>query len=116
MDIEQVTKNNYLILRVLNTVDIQSDLTELKDLIHKKMDEGQLFMAVSLTAQSHLSSVSIGLVLRCFMDLKERKGNLAIIQPNKNDSELLQLLSFACVIDIYESEDALFAGEERKES
>ncbi len=107
MQIESILKDDILILRILENLDINSELSDVKEVIKKNIKKDIKDIAVSLTPNSRLSSTSIGQLLRCYSILKESDGKLTIIQPNEGDSELLSILSLTCVIDIFKSEDEL---------
>ena len=110
MKIETARKGDVLILRILENLDINSDISELEKIIQKHVQQGNTSIAVSLTENSRLSSMSIGLLLRCYSTLKDIGGKLSLVQPNKGDSDLLHMLSFTCVMDIYNSEEELETG------
>ena len=82
MKIESIKQNDLLILRILENLDIKSDISELEEVIKKHIKKGVVNIAVSLTKNSRLSSMSIGLLLRCYSTLKENNGKLIIIYSN----------------------------------
>lgn len=108
MQIESVAKNDYQILRIQEDLNFNSDLTKLRDIVEELLNKDKVNIAVSLTPKSYLSSMSIGYLLSLYKMIKAKEGNLAVIQPNEEDSDLLEMLSMTSVIQTYDSEDALF--------
>lgn len=107
MKTETVKKKEIMVLRILENLDIKSDISDLQKVIEDIIEKGDVSIAVSLTPNSRLSSMSIGMLLRFYSILKEQGGKLSLVQPNKEDAELLKLLSFTSVMEIFESEDEL---------
>lgn len=107
MEIEFATKNDYYIIRLKSDLRFDANITELKDIVAEKIDEGNGNIAISLTQNSHLSSMSIGTILQCFKLVNDAGGKFALIHPNEEDQDLLETLGFSCMIKIIKSEDAL---------
>lgn len=108
MQIESFYKNDIHIFRIKEDLHFNSDLSELKELIDENLEKGIVNIAVSLTPDSNLSSMSIGTLLQCNTMIKGNGGKLTIVQPNEADYELLEALSLNCLINTYKSEEAMF--------
>ena len=107
MDIETQKFRDYLIVRVKDDLYFDTDVSELRQVIEDNLEHEKNF-AISLTAKSLLSSMSIGTILQCYGMIREKGGNTAFIHPNEGDSDLLETLSFTCVIETYQSEEEFF--------
>lgn len=105
MKIETEKKNDYLILRIKDELDLDTNVSELKKVIEDYIKENEDNFAISMSPSSNLSSMSIGVILQCYQIIKEKGGKLAIIHPNKDDFDLLETLKFTCVIETYRSEE-----------
>ena len=105
MEFETKKKNDYLIVKIKDDLRLDSNISELKIIIEDYIKENELNFAISLSPRSNLSSMSIGIILQCYQIINENEGKLAIIHPNQNDSDLLETLSFTCVIKTYGSEE-----------
>ncbi len=107
MEIEFSSKNDFYIIRLKNDLRFDANITELKDIVAVKIEEGHANIAISLTPDSHLSSMSIGTVLQCFKLVNDTGGQFALIHPNDEDQDLLDTLGFSCMIAIHDSEESL---------
>lgn len=107
MQIESVFKNGYQILRVKDDLNFTSNLSDIKWLVEEYLRQGIVNIAISISAKSYLSSMSIGYLLHCYKMLKEQGGRLAVIQPDSEDTDLLEVLSLTSVIETYTSEEEL---------
>lgn len=105
MKIDTEKKNDYIILRIKDEFDLDSEISEVKKVIEEYIENNEINFAISLSPRSKLSSMSIGTILRCYQIIKEKGGKLAIIHPNKDDFDLLETISFTCVIETYKSEE-----------
>lgn len=104
MDIETEKFRDYLIVRIIDDLYFDTDISELRQVIEDNLEREKNF-AISLSAKSLLSSMSIGTILQCYGMIKDRGGKMAFIHPNDDDSDLLETLGFTCVIETYRSEE-----------
>jgi anti-anti-sigma factor len=107
MQLEKSEKKGYQIIRIQDDLNFNSDLTEVKKVVEDFLAQNKILIAVSLTPRSYLSSMSIGYLLSIYKKVKEKNGILAVIQPNEEDNDLLEMLSMTSVIETYRSEDEL---------
>ena len=107
MNIETEKVRDFLMVRIKDDLYFDTNISELKEVIEDKLDSERNF-ALSLTTKSLLSSMSIGTILQCYGLIHERGGKMAFIHPNDDDSDLLETLSFTCVIETYTSEEEFF--------
>jgi len=107
MELERVEKKGYQIIRIKNDLNFNSDLTEVKKVVEELLAKDQVLIAISLTSKSYLSSMSIGYLLSIYKIVKAKDGILAVVQPNEEDNDLLEMLSMTSVIETYRGEDEL---------
>lgn len=107
MNIELATRNEYLIIRIKDDLYFDTDITEVKSIVEEKIEEGIGNFAISLTPNSHLSSMSVGKILQCYEIVNKKGGKIALVVPSTDDEDLLETLSFTCLIKICKSEDDL---------
>ncbi len=107
MEIELATKNDYQIIRITEDIRLDTNIVDVKTIVEEMVEEGIYNFAISLTPGSHLSSMSIGIVLQCFSLVKDKNGKFALVNPNEDDEELLEVLGLTSLIKICKSEDNL---------
>lgn len=112
MNIESVSKEGYHVLRVKEDLRFNSDLSEVWNMIQEGLESGVKNFALSLTPKSHLSSMSIGTMLQCNKKIKDHGGKLALIQANKEETALLEMLRINRLITHYNSEEELGGDRE----
>lgn len=107
MEIELATKNDYQIIRITEDIRLDTNIIDVRTIVEEMVEEGIYNFAISLTQGSHLSSMSIGIVLQCFSLVKDKNGKFALVNPNEDDEELLEVLGLTSLIKICKSEDNL---------
>lgn len=107
MNIEAEKFRNYLVVRIKDDLNFDTNIVELRQVIEDSLEHEKNF-AISLTKNSFLSSMTIGIILQCYGMIHERGGKMAFIHPNEGDSDLLETLSFTCIIETYRSEEEFF--------
>ena len=111
MQLEKIEKKGYQIIRIKDDLNFNSDLTEVKEVVEDLLIRNKVMIAVSLTPRSYLSSMSIGYLLSIYKIVRVKNGILAVVQPNEEDNDLLEMLSMTSVIETYRSEDELVSKE-----
>jgi anti-anti-sigma regulatory factor len=108
MNLKKEKRDNFLIIRIMDDLHYDSSLNEVRDVIEENLAGGIKNFALYFNSKTHLSSISIGYILNFFTKIKKHNGMMAIIQPNKEDTDLLKMLSTTCIIDTFESEEKFF--------
>ncbi|MBD3420013.1 MAG: STAS domain-containing protein [Chitinivibrionales bacterium] len=110
MLIESSRVNNYLVLKIKEDLGLNSDLTELKNIITEYVDEGITKIALEFTQDSYLYTKSIAILVQCCESIREKNGTMALINPNEDIIDILETINFDSLIQICDSEEKLGAG------
>ena len=110
MNIETYIKNGYRVLRIEGDVTINTDISPLKKAIDDCLEKGELKFGILFPSTTYLFSRSIGTLVQCYEMISSTGGTLAIIKPNQNILDLLNVLGdcyFNNQIQVCESEEEL---------
>jgi anti-anti-sigma factor len=107
MKIDASVRGKYRVIRIENPLKVISDLTELKTLVEGYVQKGERYIAVNFTDASYLYSGAVSVLVNCYKLVREKQGDLCIVEPNRTLLELLKQMSIDAIIDIYASEQDL---------
>jgi len=107
MEIIVSEEKGFHLFRVRENLTLDSNLADLKVKVREYLADGAKNIALSFTPQSRLSSMAIGALLTLQSAITEHGGRMAIVQSSEMDMELLETLSFTCVIDMFKNENEL---------
>ena len=107
MRIEQHHKNGYLVLRIMEDLTLRSDMSELRDIIGKKLSKGITHFAIAFTSRTFLFSKYITVLIQCRKMIQEHHGRLAVIQANDHVVETLNIIGLDRSLEICADEQAL---------
>lgn len=93
MLIENYTKGNYLVLKVMEDLTINHNPSTLKQIVAEYITQGKTHIAFSFTPKTFFTSRLISVITACSQMLKENKGKLAIIITHENMLETLNILN-----------------------
>lgn len=109
MEINVKKNGKFTIIRIENGINAISDLSELKDILDKKLNECDKYIAVSFQDASYLYSGAISVLITCYKMIIDRGGQLCIIELEPKVLELLMQMNIDSLINIYDSEDDMIA-------
>ena len=104
MKIDIYKKGKYQVLRLMEDVGLNTDLSELKSEIERQLSQGVSNIAVAFTQQSYLYTKSIAVLISCSEIIKDAGGHLTIIEANKDIIDILSVIDFDKVIEMHKSE------------
>jgi anti-anti-sigma factor len=107
LNIEISTRGLYKVIRIHDELAIIADISELKYLVNGYVKQGKIFIAVSFTDASYIYSGAVAVLLSIHKDLARDKGELCIVEPNKNLKRIFSTLQLDRVLKVYDSEEAL---------
>jgi anti-anti-sigma factor len=107
MKINFYIKNRYQVIRIEEDLQIISELSELRYLIEGYIKQDKNYIAVCFSDSSYIYSGAIAILIDCFKQIRNRGGDLCIIEPNSDMLSVLTLLNINRMVTIYHSEDDL---------
>ena len=97
----------YKIIRFMQDIGSNADISDILDTIKKEMESGKKRIALSFTKNSYLSSRSISVLIQCSEMIVEAGGDFAVISPNPDMLEVLAEMGLECKVKVYKSEDLI---------
>lgn len=109
MKIDTYSNGLFQIIKLEDELSIISDLSELKFLIDGYITQGKKNIAVEFKDTTYIYSGAIAVLVQCYkaLSFENKKGNLCIIERNKNIRSIFSTLELDRVFKIYCSEDEL---------
>jgi anti-sigma B factor antagonist len=106
MKIETYTSGIYRVLKISGQLVI-SELQELKLLIDGYIERDEKYIAVNFCDVSYLFSGAIAVLITCYTTLRNRDGELSLIEPKPEMMDLLKVMGIDSLIPIYGSDNDL---------
>jgi anti-anti-sigma factor len=106
MNIETYNSGIFRILKISEQIVIE-DLQELKLLIDGYIEQDEKYIAVNFCEASYLFSGAIGILVSIYKSLRDRAGELCLIEPKSDILELLKTMGIDSLIPIFGSETDL---------
>lgn len=107
MEIEALDKNGYRLLRIKEDLAPDTDLKELKTVISSHIDDSVKNLALSFTRDSYFYSRTIAILTQFMGHVKENDGSFAVIHPNGDMLEMIELIGLNKLIETYTSEESI---------
>ena len=107
MKLEDSTKGIYKVITIYDSLSVIADLAELKTKIEEYLEKDDKYIAVKFFDASYLYSGAISILITCYRMIKDKGGDLCILEPNNRILELLIQMNIDSLIDICNSEDEL---------
>jgi anti-anti-sigma factor len=107
MRIEVYQRGIYKIIKIEESLNVISDLSELKSLIDGYLGKGNKYIAVNFTDTTYLYSGAISVLVNCYKSIKAAHGDLCVLEPNREILDLLRQMNIDAIIDLYSSEEEL---------
>lgn len=107
MDYSIAKHNSYTIITISDSINIISELTELKDIINEQLKKGNLNIAVKFLNADYLYSGAISVIVSSYKTIHEQNGELCIIESDGNIMNLLDQMCITNIIPVHSSIDSL---------
>ncbi len=106
---ESYQKGSYTILKFNEVLHLTSNILELETIIDELLNKNIIHIAVQFKEGSYLCSQTGAVLVRCWENIKDQNGDLALIHVNKDIRDFLTVIDFDSLIKIYESDDELLS-------
>jgi hypothetical protein len=107
MKYEKAQKGPYVVFRILEDINLNSDITPLTILVEQNLQMGKKHIAFTFGQNSFLYTRHIAVLVKCLEMLREESGSLAIVHPNRDIMDVLALIDPEHLIVKAETEDDL---------
>lgn len=100
-------RGSYQVIAINEVLCLTSDLNELEDIVNDFLGKGLINIAISFADDSYLHSATGSIILHCWQNIKDKNGNLALINVNKEIRDFLAIIDFDSLIGIYDTDEEL---------
>ena len=107
MKFETIQKGRCVIVRVLEDINLNTDLNSLITVVERGIASGNKDIAFSFGEGSFLYTRHIATLVKCFEILRDKGGTLAVIHPNRDIIDILALIDPEQMIVKADSEEEL---------
>jgi STAS domain. len=105
--VQTIVKNNYTVFKM--TGDLNYDgILYLKQVFEEAFTRGVVQFVLDMENLRTISSYALSIILKLSDTVKAKQGELKIICPAGNVSDVFNVLDIATVIPLYSSEDDLW--------
>ena len=107
MKIEVTDVGMYKLVTVSETKNSISELSELQSIVEESLRSGSKHIGVKFTDASYLYSGAISVLVTCYRLIKDRGGNICIVEPHARVQDLLTQMNIDSFMEICSSESEL---------
>jgi anti-sigma B factor antagonist len=103
----QITTREFdrvVVVDVVGNLTINESRTELRDLIHVLSETGHKRFLLNLAGVEYVDSTGMGELVRCFSTVRQKGGEMKLLQVNKRVADLLQMTRLSTIFEIYSEE------------
>ena len=93
-----------IVVDVVGKLTISESHTQLRDLIHVLSGTGHKRFLLNLAGVDYVDSDGMGELVRCFTTVRQRGGEMKLVQVNKRVADLLQITRLNTLFEIYGEE------------
>jgi len=112
----QITTREFdrvIVVDAVGKLTLSDSRTQLRDLIHVLSNTGHKKFLVNLAGVDYIDSDGMGELVRCYSVVRQRGGEMKLVQVNKRVADLLQITRLNTLFEIYSEEQvALRAFQE----
>ena len=115
MGLEITTRefDRVVIVDVVGELTTSGGRTQLRDLIHVLSGTGHKRFLLNLAGVDYVDSSGMGELVRCFSTVRQRGGEMKLVQVNKRVVDLLQMTRLNTLFEIYHEERVALGAFQR---
>ena len=106
MGLEITTRevDRIVVVDVVGKLTTTEGRTQLRDLIHVLSETGHKRFLLNLAGVDYVDSTGMGELVRCFSTVRQKGGEMKLLQVNKKVADLLQMTRLNTIFEIYNEE------------
>lgn len=106
MSLEITTRefDRVIVVDVVGKLTTTEGRTQLRDLIHVFSENGHKRFLLNLAGVDYVDSSGMGELVRCFSTVRQKGGEMKLLQVNKKVADLLQMTRLHTIFEIYSEE------------
>lgn len=106
MDINVRKRANAQLIQLKGSLKLGDAVDGLRRTIEELLTAGETHLVVNLTEVPIIDSSGIGLLVRFLASIKQRGGNLKLVNPSKFTVQTLRIVGVLNLFEIFENDDA----------
>jgi hypothetical protein len=107
MRYDKAQRGQYVIIRILDDINLNSDIEPLTTVVERNILAGRKHLAFAFGDDSFLYTRHIAVLIKCLEMLREEGGSLAVVHPNRDIIDVLALIDPEQLIIKVEMEEEL---------
>jgi len=103
----QITTREFdrvIVVDAVGKLTLSDSRTQLRDLIHVLSNTGHKKFLLNLAGVDYIDSDGMGELVRCYSVVRQRGGEMKLVQVNKRVADLLQITRLNTLFEIYREE------------
>jgi anti-sigma B factor antagonist len=115
MGLEITTRefDRVVVVDVVGKLTTTEGHTQLRDLIHVLSETGHKRFLLNLAGVDYVDSTGMGELVRCFSIVRQKGGEMKLLQVNKRVADLLQITRLNTIFEIYTEERVALGAFQR---
>jgi len=93
-----------IVVDVVGKLTTSEGRTQLRDLIHVFAETGHKRFLLNLAGVDYVDSSGMGELVRCFSTVRQKGGEMKLLQVNKKVADLLQMTRLNTIFEIHSEE------------
>lgn len=106
MDINVRNRSQVQVIQLRGSLRMGPAVDSLRQTLEEGLRNGDVRIVMNLSEVSMIDSTGIGLLVRFLASIKQRGGNIKLVQPSKFAVQTLRLVGVLTLFEIFESDDA----------
>ena len=109
----QITTREFdrvIVVDAVGKLTLSDSRTQLRDLIHVLSGTGHKRFLLNLAGVDYVDSDGMGELVRCFTTVRQRGGEMKLVQVNKRVADLLQITRLNTLFEIYGEEQVALSA------
>ena len=112
----QITTREFdrvVVVDIVGNLTINESRTQLRDLIHVFCETGKKRFLLNLAGVDYVDSTGMGELVRCFSAVRQKGGEMKLLQVNKRVADLLQMTRLSTIFEVYSEEQVALVAFQR---
>lgn len=106
MDINVRKRSQVQVIQLRGPLRMGAAVDGLRQTFEESIANGDIYLVLNLAEVVMIDSSGIGLLVRFLASIKQRGGNIKLVQPSKFAVQTLRLVGVLTLFEIFESDDA----------
>jgi anti-anti-sigma factor len=106
------TLGKYLVIEISDEFMVLADLQELDIFIDGLLAQNSLFIALRFEKISYIYSGALNILVKNIKKLRCQKGDICLLEPNRDVNDVIKIANLDSVIAIYNSEEELLKHQQ----